>query len=77
MLNALNYANYALRSDSAIMPKSNASIIGPPQERAQLLTQTMYQVIDRTQEFLDLVDLRRAGGRRAVPRPIWSEARLH
>ena len=28
MLNALDYANYALCSDSAIMPKSNAGIIG-------------------------------------------------
>ena len=28
MLNVLNYANYALCSDSAIMPKSNAGIIG-------------------------------------------------
>ena len=28
MLNALNYANYALCSDSAIMPESNAGIIG-------------------------------------------------
>ena len=33
MLNALNYANYALCSDSAIMPKSNAGIIGLAQSR--------------------------------------------
>ena len=34
MLNMRIYANYALCSNSAIMPKSNAGIIGPPQWRA-------------------------------------------
>ena len=35
LLNLRNYANYALCSDSAIMPKSNAGIIGPPQGLAR------------------------------------------
>ena len=36
MLNVRNYADYALCSDSAIMPKSNAGIIGPPQTADQM-----------------------------------------